>query len=72
MVLLSWSTWEWDPAAVTVILCDGSALNSSTFTPQVKQAWNQSQFFNRKSISHNIMHCQSLHLQGSHAVLKKY
>jgi len=35
---------------------------ASNFTPQVKQARNQSQIFNRKSISRNTTHRQSLHL----------
>jgi len=35
---------------------------SSNFTPQVKQARNLSQIFNRKSISHHTTHRQSLHL----------
>jgi len=39
-------------------------LYSITFTPQVKQERNQSQVFNRKSISHNATHRQSLHLQA--------
>jgi len=34
---------------------------SSNFTPQVKQARNQWQIFNRKSISRNTTHRQSLH-----------
>jgi len=34
----------------------------SNFTPQVKQARNQSQIFNRKSISRSTTHRQSLHL----------
>jgi len=33
---------------------------SSNFTPQVKQARNLSQIFNRKSISRNTTHRQSL------------
>ena len=37
---------------------------SSNFTPQVKEARNQSQIFNRKSISRNATHCQSYHLQA--------
>jgi len=36
---------------------------SSNFTPQVKEARNQSQIFNRKSTSRNITHRQSYHLQ---------
>jgi len=35
---------------------------SSNFTPQVEQARNLSQIFNRKSITHNTTHRQSLHL----------
>jgi len=35
---------------------------ASNFTPQVKEARNQSQIFNRKSISRNITHRQSYHL----------
>jgi len=35
---------------------------SSNFTPQVKEAMNQSQIFNRKSISRNTTHRQSYHL----------
>jgi len=34
-------------------------LCSSNFTPQVKEASNQSQIFNKKSISRNTTHCQS-------------
>jgi len=34
-------------------------LYSSNFTPQVKEPWNQSQIFNRKSISRNTTHRQS-------------
>jgi len=34
-------------------------LYSSNFTPQVKEASNQSQIFNRKSISRNTAHHQS-------------
>jgi len=37
-------------------------MSSSNFTPQVKQARNQSQIFNRKPISCNTAHHQSLHL----------
>jgi len=33
----------------------------SNFTPQVEQAKNLSQILNRKSISHNTKHRQSLH-----------
>jgi len=36
---------------------------SSSITPQVKQARNQPQNFNRKSILRNTTHRQSLHLQ---------
>jgi len=32
------------------------------FTPQVKEARNQSQIFNRKSTSRNTTHRQSYHL----------
>jgi len=39
-------------------------LCSSNFTPHVKQARNQSQLFNRKSISRNITHRQSLKSEG--------
>jgi len=35
---------------------------SSNFTPQLKQARNLSQIFNRKSSTHNTMLRQSLHL----------
>jgi len=35
---------------------------SSNFTPQVKEARNQSRIFNRKSISRNTTHGQSYHL----------
>jgi len=35
----------------------------SNFTPQVKEVRNQSQIFNRKSISRNTTHRQSCHLQ---------
>ena len=35
---------------------------SSNFTPQVQEARNQSQIFNRKSISRNTTHRQSYHL----------
>jgi len=35
---------------------------SSNFTPQVQEARNQSQIFNRKSISRNTAHRQSYHL----------
>jgi len=38
-------------------------LYSSNFTPQVKDARNQSQIFNRKSISRDTTHRQSYHLQ---------
>ena len=37
-------------------------LYSSNFIPQVKQARNQSKIFNRKSISRNTTHRQSLYL----------
>ena len=37
---------------------------SSNFTPQVKEARNQSQIFNRKSISRNTTHRLSYHLQA--------
>jgi len=37
---------------------------SSNFTPQVKEARNQSQIFNRKSISRSTTHRQSYHLQA--------
>ena len=37
---------------------------SSNFTPQVKEARNQSQFFNRKSSSRNTTHRQAYHLQA--------
>jgi len=36
----------------------------SNFTPQVKEARNQSQILNRKSISRNTTHRQSYHLQA--------
>jgi len=36
----------------------------SNFTPQVKEARNQSQIFNRKSISCNTMRRQSYHMQA--------
>jgi len=39
-------------------------MHLSNFTPQVKQARNQSQNFNRTSISLNTTHHQSLHLQA--------
>jgi len=39
-------------------------LYSSNVTPQVKEARNQSQIFNKKSISCNTMHRQSYHLQA--------
>jgi len=39
-------------------------VETSNFTPQVKQARNQSQIFNRKSISRNAAHHQTLHLQA--------
>ena len=39
-------------------------LDSRKFTPQVKEARNQSQIFNRKSISRNTTHRQSYHLQA--------
>jgi len=39
-------------------------VSTSNFTPQVKEARNQSQIFNRKSISHNTTHRQSQHLQA--------
>jgi len=39
-------------------------LYSSNFTPQVKEARNQSQIFNRKSISRKITHRQSYRLQA--------
>jgi len=35
---------------------------SSSLTPQVKQARNLSQIFNRESITQNTTHRQSLHL----------
>jgi len=38
--------------------------NSCNFTPQVKEARNQSQIFNRKSISRNTTRRQSYHLQA--------
>jgi len=37
-------------------------LYSRNFTPQVKEARNQSQIFNRKSISRNTTHRQSYYL----------
>jgi len=37
-------------------------LASSYFIPQVKQARNQWQIFNKKSITHNNTHRHSLHL----------
>jgi len=39
-------------------------LYSSNFTPQLKEARNQSQIFNKKSISRNTTHRQSCHLQA--------
>jgi len=42
----------------------GTYLYSSNFTPQGKEARNQSQIFNRKSISRNTTHRQSYHLQA--------
>jgi len=42
----------------------GANLYSSNFTPQVKEARNQSHISNRKSISHNTTHRQSYHLQA--------
>jgi len=44
---------------------------SSNFTPQVKEARNQSQIFNRKSISRNTTHRQSYHLQAMLTVVKR-
>ena len=38
--------------------------HNGNFTPQVKEARNQSQIFNRKSISRNTTHRQSYHLQA--------
>jgi len=38
--------------------------HSSNFTPQANEARNQSQIFNRKSISRNTTHRQSYHLQA--------
>jgi len=46
-------------------------LYSSNFTPQVKEARNQSQIFNRKSISRNTTHRQSYHLQAMLAGVKR-
>jgi len=37
---------------------------SGNFTPQVQEARNQSQIFNRKSISRNTTHRRSYHLQA--------
>jgi len=37
---------------------------SSNFTPQVKEVRNQSQIFNRKSISRHTTHRESYHLQA--------
>jgi len=37
-------------------------LYSGSFTPHVKEARNQSQIFNKKSISRNTTHRQSYHL----------
>jgi len=39
-------------------------VSSRNFTPQVNAARNQSQIFNRKSISRNTTHRQSYHLQA--------
>jgi len=39
-----------------------SAISINNFTSQVEQARNQSQIFNRKSISRNTTHRQSYHL----------
>jgi len=36
----------------------------SNFTLQVKQARNRLQIIDRKLISRNTMHCQSLHLKA--------
>jgi len=50
----------------TIDLCKNSKalLLSINFTSQVKQARNQSQNFNRKSISRNATHHHSLDLQA--------
>jgi len=45
---------------------------SSNFTPQVKEARNQSQIFNRKSISRNTTHRQSYHLQAVLTGVKRW
>jgi len=47
-------------------------LASSNFTPQVKEARNQSQIFNRKSISRNTTHRQSYHLQAMLIGVKRW
>ena len=44
---------------------------SSNFPPQVKEARNQSQIFNRKLISRNMTHHQSYHLQAMQTGLKR-
>ena len=40
----------------------GDQTTASNFTPQVKEAKNQSQIFNRNSTSRNTTHRQSSHL----------
>jgi len=42
------------------------------FTPQVKEAGNQSQMFNRKSISRNFTHRQSYHLIQIEQILEHF
>ena len=47
-------------------------LYSSNFTPQVKEARNQSQDFNKKSISRNTTQHQSYHLQAMLTDVKRW
>jgi len=50
----------------TLFLC------SRNFTPQVKEARNQSHIFNRESISRNTTHRQSYHLQAMLTGVKRW
>jgi len=57
------------------LIVDSNEVNcllTSNFIPQVKEARNQSQILNRKSISRNTTHRQSYHLQATLTGVKRW
>jgi len=69
---LHWMTHPHSTTAATICRACQMRKGSSNFTPQVKEARNQSQIFNRKSISRNTTHRQSYHLQAKLTGVKRW